>query len=229
MAKILVIEDEVNVSSFLKKGLEEEGHIIDVAFDGAIGLNLACTREYDLIILDIVLPQINGLEVCRIYRDNCGFSVPIIMLTALGTTDDVVKGLQTGADDYIAKPFKYKELSARINVILRRKGYKEVAKSYVYADLIMDNETKNVTRAGKNISLTLKEFRLLELLLSNPQRVLTRAFILENLWGSNIDFNTNVVEVYINYLRNKVDKGFSVKLIHTVIGMGYVLKLDSND
>jgi DNA-binding response OmpR family regulator len=224
MAKILVIEDEVNVTAFLKKGLEENGHTIDVAYDGVMGLHLASTSEYDLMILDIILPQMNGLDVCKKYRENRGFSVPIIMLTALGTTEDIVKGLQTGADDYLVKPFKFVELSARIDVILRRKNSKDYIRIYKFADLTLDMETKNVTRAGKNITLTLKEFRLLEYLLSHKERIISRTSILENVWDTNTDYNTNVVEVYINYLRNKVDKGFSEKLIHTVVGMGYVLK-----
>ncbi len=224
MANILVVEDEVNVSSFIKKGLEEKGHNVDVAFDGAMGLSLACSREYDVIILDVILPQMNGIEMCRRYRDTMGYDVPIIMLTALGSTDDVVKGLETGADDYLSKPFMFDELIARINVVLRRKGMGVSAKIYEYADLTLNTETMMVIRSGKNISLTTKEFRLLELLMANPLRVLSRTHILENVWDANIDVNTNVVEVYINYLRNKVDKGFPVKLIHTVIGMGYVLK-----
>jgi DNA-binding response OmpR family regulator len=224
MANILVVEDEVNVSSFIKKGLEEEGHSIEVAFDGAMGLSLACSKEYDVIVLDVVLPQLNGLEVCKRYRSNQGYSVPILMLTALSSTDDVVTGLQTGADDYLVKPFAFKELLARINVILRRKGLTYTAKIYEFADLNLNTETKTVTRSGVSISLTSKEFRLLEFLISNPRRVLSRTSILENVWDANSDFNTNVVDVYMNYLRNKVDKGFPVKLIHTVIGMGYVLK-----
>ncbi|NWJ50266.1 MAG: response regulator transcription factor [Bacteroidetes bacterium] len=224
MANILVVEDEVNVSSFIKKGLEEKGHNIDVAFDGAMGLSLACSREYDVIILDVILPQMNGLEMCRRYRGNMGYAVPVIMLTALGTTDDVVNGLEIGADDYLTKPFMFDELIARINVVLRRKGMGYTAKIYEFADLTLNTETMIVTRSGKNISLTTKEFRLLELLMANQLRVLSRTHIIENVWDANIDMNTNVVEVYINYLRNKVDKGFQVKLIHTVIGMGYVLK-----
>jgi DNA-binding response OmpR family regulator len=226
MARILVVEDEVNVTSFLKKGLEEEGHFIEIAYDGAMGLQLACHGEYDLIILDIILPQMNGIEVCRKYREKQGYSVPIIMLTALGTTDDIVNGLQTGADDYLVKPFKFRELTARIDVVLRRKNNKDVGKIYKFSDLTLDSETKKVTRAGKSISLTLKEFRLLEFLMSNSERVISRTSILENVWDTNIDFNTNIVEVYVNYLRNKVDKGYSQKLIHTVVGMGYVLKVN---
>ena len=224
MASILLVEDEMNVSSFIKKGLEEEGFLVDVAYDGAMGLSLACSREYDLLILDVILPQMNGTEVCRRVRDNRGFGVPVIMLTALGSTEDIVTGLESGADDYLVKPFVFREFVARINVLLRRKGMGFTVKSFEYAGLILNTETKTVTRSGKNISLTSKEFRLLELLISNPQRVFSRTTILESVWDANFDFNTNIVEVYINYLRNKVDKGFPVKLIHTVIGMGYVLK-----
>lgn len=224
MANILVIEDEINVSSFIRKGLEEEGHYTDAAYDGAMGLSMACSKEYDLIILDIVLPQMNGIEVCQRYRKEMGFAIPILMLTALSTTDDVVKGLETGADDYMVKPFKFKELLARIKVMLRRRNFGYNSKKYIFSDLQMDTDTKKVLRAGLNIELTSKEFRLLEFFMSNPNRVLSRMTILENVWDRNIDFNTNIVDVYVNYLRNKVDKGFDDKLIHTVIGMGYVLK-----
>jgi DNA-binding response OmpR family regulator len=166
----------------------------------------------------------NGIEVCRRIRNHDGYKVPIIMLTALGTTEDIVKGLETGSDDYLVKPFAFSELIARVNAALRRKGTGYTAKTYEFAGLVLNGETKTVTRGGKSISLTSKEFRLLELLISNPRRVFSRTSILENVWDANIDMNTNVVEVYINYLRNKVDREFPVKLIHTVIGMGYVLK-----
>jgi len=229
MATILLVEDEVNVSSFIKKGLEEEGHTVDVAYDGAMGLSLACSRDYNLIILDVILPQMNGTEVCKRFRDSRGYSVPVIMLTALGSTEDIVNGLETGSDDYLVKPFVFRELVARINVLLRRKGSGFTSKTYEFSDLVLNTETKTVTRSGKGIALTSKEFRLLELLISNPQRVFSRTNILENVWDANFDFNTNIVEVYINYLRNKIDKGFPVKLIHTVIGMGYVLKEGENE
>lgn len=226
MATILIVEDEVNVSSFIKKGLEEEGFAVDVAFDGAMGLSLACTREYDAIILDVVLPQMNGLEVCERYRKKVGFAVPILMLTALGTTDDIVKGLEIGADDYLVKPFRFKELLARINVMLRRKSSGYTSKILEFADLKLDTDSKTVTRAGEPILLTTKEFRLLEFFMQNPGRVISRTTILENVWDANVDFNTNIVDVYVNYLRNKIDKKYNEKLFHTVIGMGYVLKLE---
>ena len=224
MANILVIEDEVNVSSFVKKGLEEEGYVVDVAFDGQMGLKLACSKEYDAIVLDIVLPQMNGTEVCWRYRQDMGYEIPILMLTALSTTDDIVRGLEIGADDYLPKPFKFRELLARIKALIRRKSMGGTSKKYQFADLILDTDTKTVTRSGQKIELTSKEFRLLEYFISNPLRVLSRTTLLENVWDKNIDFNTNIVDVYVNYLRNKIDKGFETKLIHTIIGMGYVLK-----
>jgi len=225
MANILVIEDEVNVSSFIKKGLEEEGYYVDVAYDGLIGLRIACSKDFDAIVLDVVLPQLNGLEVCQLYRQKMGYTVPILMLTALSTTDDIVKGLETGADDYMVKPFKFKELLARISVLLRRRNNEFSAKRYQYADLVLDNDSKIVTRSGKVIEqLTSKEFRLLEFFMANANRVVSRTTILENVWDKNIDINSNIVDVYINYLRKKIDKGFETKLIHTLVGMGYVLK-----
>lgn len=224
MANILVIEDEVNVSSFIKKGLEEEGNSVNVAYDGLTGLHLALLNEYDVIVLDIVLPQMNGIEVCRRYRRETGFSTAILMLSALGSTDNVVTGLESGADDYIVKPFKFRELLARISVMLRRKSMDYTSKIYEFADLTMDTVTKSVTRSNIPIKLTAKEFRLLELFITNPGRVLSKMIILENVWNSYTDLNTNVVEVYVNYLRNKIDKGYDKKLIHTMIGMGYSLK-----
>jgi len=226
MSKILVVEDEVHVSSFIKKGLEEEGFIVDIAYDGSIGLNLACNKEYDIIVLDVILPNINGLEICRKIRERHGYSVPVIMLTALGASDDIINGLNTGADDYLVKPFKFKELLARINALLRRKTLGNLAKGYKIADVELNTETKVVLRAGKPVDLTSKEFRLLEFFMANHRRVLSRTAILENVWDTNHDLGTNIVEVYIKYLRDKIDKNFDTKLIHTVIGMGYVFKED---
>lgn len=224
MPRVLVVEDEVNVSSFIRKGLEEEGFTVDVAFDGATGTNLALTREYDIILLDVVLPQLNGLEICRKIRERHGYSVPVIMLTALSTSDDVVNGLETGADDYISKPFRFKELLARVNAALRRKGTSALSKVYKFADLELDTETKTATRSGKIIQLTSREFRLLEYFMANPRKVLSRTSIFDQVWDSNQDMGTNIVEVYVKYLRDKVDKDFDQKLIHTVIGMGYVMR-----
>ena len=224
MANFLVVEDEVNVSSFIRRGLEEEGHKVEVAFDGAMGLSMACQMEFDLIVLDVILPHLNGVEFCKRYRSTMGYAVPIVMLTALGSTDDIVNGLNTGADDYLIKPFKFKELLARISSLLRRRNLGNFSENYRFADVFMEANTKTVTRSGKKILLTSKEYRLLEFFLANPGRVLSRTTILENVWDKNVDLNTNVVEVYINYLRNKLEEGFYPKLIHTVIGMGYVLK-----
>jgi DNA-binding response OmpR family regulator len=224
MSKILVIEDEVHVSSFIKKGLEEEGHFVDVAYDGETGLNLACNQDYEVIILDVILPVINGLEICRKVRERHGYTIPILMLTALASSDDVITGLNTGADDYLVKPFKFKELLARINAVLRRKALGNVTKTYKIADVELDTETMTVKRAGKTVELTAKEFRLLEFFMLNHRRVLSRTTILEHVWDTNHDLGTNIVEVYIKYLRDKLDKNFDSKLIHTIIGMGYVFK-----
>ena len=224
MATILLVEDEVNVSSFIKKGLEEENYTVETAFDGAEGLNLALNNEYNLIILDIILPNLNGIEICTIIRDKIGFNMPIIMLTALGSTDEIVKGLEAGADDYLIKPFHFKELLARVNANLRRQIITNDIKVLKFADVVMDLESKLVTRADKPISLTSKEYRLLEYFMTNPKKILSRYDILENVWDINFDMGTNLVDVYVNYLRNKIEKDFSTKLIHTVIGMGYIFK-----
>ncbi|MEI6823853.1 MAG: response regulator transcription factor, partial [Bacteroidota bacterium] len=224
MATILLVEDEVNVSSFIKKGLEEENYSVETAFDGTTGLNLALNKEYNLIILDIILPNMNGIEVCAIIRDKIGFNIPIIMLTALGSTEEIVKGLEAGADDYLIKPFHFKELLARVNANLRRQIITDTVKILKFADIVLDLESKLVTRADKPINLTSKEFRLLIYFLKNPKKVLSRYEILENVWDINFDMGTNLVDVYVNYLRNKIEKDFPTKLIHTVIGMGYIFK-----
>lgn len=220
--KVLVIEDEVRVSSFIKKGLEENNIIVSQAFDGATGFNMATREEYDVIILDIVMPEMNGLEVCTKLRKEVGNALPILMLTASGTTDDIVEGLNVGADDYLIKPFKFRELLARVRALSRRKMNN--ARKLRVEELEMNTETKEVFRNGKQIELTAREFRLLEYLLRNKNKVLSRADILENVWDVNHDLGTNVVEVYINYIRKKVDNGFETHLIRTVVGMGYTIK-----
>jgi two-component system copper resistance phosphate regulon response regulator CusR len=220
---ILVIEDEPNVAAFIRKGLQEQSFEVDVAYDGATGRSLALQKDYSLLILDVILPNSNGLDVCRdIRRQNQ--TVPILMLTALGTTDDVVTGLDAGADDYLAKPFKFKELLARVRALTRRNHHTPQSKVLTLADLEVNLDTKTVTRAGRSISLTAKEFALLEYFLRNHGKVLSRLDLLENVWELNFDLSSNVVEVYVNYLRNKIDKDFDLKLIRTVIGMGYVMK-----
>ena len=221
---ILLVEDEHSVSSFICKGLKEQGHDVKPAYDGKTGLALALNYEFDVIILDIIMPELNGLEVCKKIRAAGITSTPIIMLTALGTSDDVISGLDTGADDYLAKPFKFQELMARLRALSRRKNLDHHSKRLTIGDLEMNLDSKLVTRSNKVISLTAKEFKLLEYLMQNKGRVLSRIDILERVWDINFDLGTNVVDVYVNYLRKKIDRGFEEKLIHTVIGMGYVLK-----
>lgn len=220
--KILLVEDEQYVASFIRKGLEENGFQVAQAFDGTTGLTMALNDTYDVIILDIVMPGMNGLEVCKKLRTEHGNQTPVLMLTALGTTDDIVDGLTIGADDYLTKPFKFKELMARVQALARRKAV--VNKILSVSDLKLDSDAKEVFRAGKLIDLTAREFRLLEYLLLNKNRVVSRTDILENVWDINHDLGTNVVDVYINYLRKKVDHEFSPPLIKTVVGMGYTIK-----
>lgn len=225
MKNILLIEDEPNVAAFVKKGLEEEGYHVLVAYDGEIGLELLSQNLVVLIILDIILPGMNGLEVCKNIRSNGYKEIPVLMLTALGTTDNVVTGLDSGADDYLPKPFKVKELLARIRALLRRRNLSESVDHILkMADLELDRNTKTAIRKDKEIKLTSTEYRLLEFFMNNQRKVLSRIDLLENVWDINFDMGTNVVDVYVNYLRNKIDKGFEPKLIHTVIGMGYIMK-----
>ncbi|WP_343744173.1 response regulator transcription factor [Chitinophaga sp.] len=223
--KILVIEDEERVGTLIRRGLEEQGYSVTLAWDGEAGLKLALGGGFDLVITDIVLPRINGLELSRAIRAALP-SIPILMLTALGTTDDKVEGFDAGADDYLVKPFDLRELLVRIRALLKRTPGPVAPQSTVlkYADLEMDLQTKNVTRNGQEISLTPKEFRLLEFMLQNRERVLSRAEIAEKVWETHFDTGTNFIDVYINYLRKKVDKAFDVKLIHTKPGMGFIFK-----
>lgn len=220
---VLVIEDEPKVAGFIKKGLEEQAYVVTLAFDGRTGINLGIETDFDLIILDVMLPNFNGFEVCKYIR-RYKKEVPILILTALGTVNDKVEGLESGADDYLTKPFHFEELLARIKALLRRQSAAKPGKTYTAGDLVIDCYQKTVFRGGKEIILTAKEFTLLEVLMANKGRVLSRIFIAESVWGINFDRGTNVIDVYINYLRSKIDKGFSKKHIHTVIGMGYVLK-----
>lgn len=223
--QILLIEDEYNIASFISQGLQESGYKVFIAYNGENGLELFREKTIDLIILDLILPGIDGREVARKIRESERQDIPIIMLTALGSTENVVKGLDSGADDYLIKPFKFKELLARIRALLRRNAdnipYK---KEIVIKDLILNVDSKMVTRSGVEINLTSTEFRLLEFLMVNKNKVLNRIDILENVWDINFNMGTNVVDVYINYLRNKLDKDFDPKLIQTVIGMGYTIK-----
>ena len=224
--KVLLIEDEQSVSSFIKKGLEEQGHLVTQAFDGTIGLKLASQEDFDVIILDVVIPGMNGIEVCDQLKNNLGVNTPILMLTALGTTDDIVTGLEIGADDYLTKPFKFKELLARLNALTRRTAIRNGDGKQILRvkDLVMNLDTKEVHRDNREIRLTAREFKLLEYLLKNKNRVVSRTDILENVWEVDFDLGTNVIDVYMNYLRKKIEHGFSSKIIKTVIGMGYIIK-----
>jgi len=228
LKKILLVEDDSRVSAFINKGLKEEGYEVVLAMDGKSGLQLALSNAFDLIILDIMLPEINGMDVCKEVRVQQP-TVPILFLTALGSTENVVLGLDSGADDYLAKPFKFIELLARIRTLLRRSEYKTGLESkgenvYVFGDLQLDNDQKTVLRDGTEITLTSTEFRLLLMFMKNKRKVLTRVDILEEVWGIDFDMGTNVVDVYVNYLRKKLERFGGARLIQTVIGMGYVLK-----
>ena len=222
MEKIILVEDEINIASFIERGLREFGHEVSVVYDGNAGWELLQNESFDLLILDIIMPGMNGLELCRMYRQRFGYHSPVVMLTALGTTDDIVKGLDAGADDYLVKPFSFQELEARIKALLRRS--KEVpVQQLVCGDLILDCTLRRARRGNMDIDLTVKEYRLLEYFLLHQRAVLSRLTLLRDVWDKNFDTNTNVVDVYVNYLRAKIDKGFEDKLIHTVVGVGYMM------
>jgi two-component system, OmpR family, copper resistance phosphate regulon response regulator CusR len=223
--KVLLVEDEPKVSAFISQGLRESGHDVDVAFDGHLGKRLAIQGDHDLIILDVIMPGMNGLELCKAIRAS-GTNVPILMLTALGTTDDKVIGLDHGADDYLVKPFEFNELMARMRSLTRRsKASREDRQKLTYADLELDIERKEAIRQGVRVTLTAKEFALLEYLMRNADRVLSRVQISLEVWDIDFDTGTNVVDVYVKLLRKKIDKDFEPKLIHTRVGLGYILTL----
>lgn len=229
--KILLIEDEIAVVSLIKRSLMDENVDLDisVAMDGLTGLKMAGMNQFDLIILDIMLPGMDGLEVCRNIRLTDP-DVPIIILSALNQTEDIVAAFNLDADEYLTKPFKIDELKARVFRKSRKTGTVRTtpANLLTISDLVLDKDSKSVTRAGKVIVLTATEHRLLEYLMQHMNRIITRVDILEEVWGMNFNLSTNVVDVYLNYLRKKIDKNFSPKLIHTVIGMGYVLRVQEN-
>jgi DNA-binding response OmpR family regulator len=225
--KILVIEDEERVAQLIKRGLEEQFYEVTVAYDGELGKKLAIKNSFDLIITDIILPKMNGLDLCKEIRTVLP-DTPIIMLTALGTTDDKVEGFDAGADDYLVKPFDLRELHVRIRALLKRNNGKSHSQGFIlkYADLELNMHTKIVKRSNKEISLTPKELKLLEYMMQNPERVLSRTEIAEKVWETTFDTGTNFIDVYINYLRKKIDKDFDVKLIHTKPGLGFIFKQD---
>ncbi len=223
--KILIVEDEPKVSAFLNQGLSEQGFDTEVVYDGQMALKMAQRNSYDLILLDIIIPYINGIELCQSIKD-LRPDVPIIMLTALGTTDDKLSGFDAGADDYLVKPFEFKELLARIRALLKRStGRQEMSHKLRVGNLQLDLDKKVATRDDKTIDLTAKEFSLLEYLMRHKGRVVSRAEIAEHVWEVTFDTGTNVVDVYVNLLRKKIDKDFDQKLIHTKIGMGYILNV----
>ncbi len=224
--KLLVVEDEPKVAAFLKQGLEEQLHEVTVVYDGYFGKKMATENYYDVIILDLLIPYINGIDLCKQIRQE-KINTPILMLTALGSTDDKVAGLDAGADDYLVKPFEFKELLARIRALGKRTSETFISnKVYRAADLELDPESKTVRRAGKMIDLTAKEFTLLEYLMRNKNRVISRAEIAEKIWDTSFDTGSNIIDVYINFLRKKIDRDSNYKLIHTMVGMGYIIKHD---
>jgi DNA-binding response OmpR family regulator len=219
---ILVVEDERHLADSVARRLQEEGYSVDIAYDGEEGFQLACSKKYHLIVLDLLLPRKDGLQLLREIRRNKVQSM-VLILTAKSTVEDRVEGLRAGADDYMVKPFAFAELIARVESLLRRHGV-EQSPVLCVADLELDIETRSVRRANKNIHLTAKEFLLLELLMKNKNRILTRRTIAEQVWGYTFDTGTNVVDVYINYLRKAIDEGFPRRLVHTVRGVGFILK-----
>lgn len=220
--KILLVEDDKHIVGFLKRGLEEEGYVVAVAYDGKEGLELARNGEFDLIILDILLPKIDGFTVCQRLRA-AGSTTPILMLTAKDDVEDRVRGLDLGADDYLVKPFAFEELLARIRALIRRSKNAEGTILRV-GDLTINLLTREVKRGERTIELTAREFELLQFLAHHPGRVFTRTQLLEHVWGYDFEYSSNIVDVYIRYLREKIDKPFDRKLIHTVRGVGYKLQ-----
>ncbi len=221
--RLLIVEDEKKVAGFIKKGLEEETYAVDVAYDGEEGFHLAELNQYDMIILDLMLPKMDGLEVLTRLRDK-KVNTPILLLTAKDAVEDKVTGLNKGADDYLTKPFAFSELLARVRSLLRR-GQAETKTELKVSDLSLDMVSHKVNRNGEEIELTGKEYSLLEYFMRNEGKVLTRTMIAEHVWDYNFDTFTNVIDVYVNHLRKKIDKKYPVKLLHTLRGIGYVMKV----
>ncbi|MCE7966758.1 MAG: response regulator transcription factor [Nitrospirales bacterium] len=222
--RILVIEDETKVGSFIKRALEEESYAVDLCEDGAQGLDMALIGSYDLIMIDLMIPSLPGLEVLTRLR-RAKIQTPVLILTAQSKVDQRVKGLDAGADDYLTKPFAIDELLARVRALLRR-GPAESPGVLQVDDLVLNPATREVTRGGQRIDLTVKEYALLEYFMRHAGRILTRPMISDHVWNQDFDTFTNVIDVYVNYLRNKIDRGRSKKLIHTIRGSGYMLKVD---
>lgn len=226
MYSILIIEDDKRVADLLKTGLEENGYGTFVAYDGAMGLRLFQSHTFQLVISDIILPKLDGFELCKEIR-KLNAQIPILMLTALGSTDDKLDGFDAGADDYMVKPFDFRELNARIKVLLKRKSETESPTSppdkLNYKDLQVDTNRREVTRQGIPIRLSPKEYNLLTYMVQHPERVISRVEIAEKVWNTHFDTGTNFIDVYINYLRKKIDKDFATKLIHTKPGIGFIL------
>ncbi len=220
--KILLVEDDPKISSFVKIGLESNHFTVDVAYDSAMGEKLAFSKKYDVMILDVVIPGISGFELCKNIR-NKNILTPVIMLTSLDTVDDKLQGFDSGADDYLVKPFSFQELMARIKALNRRSKDSIVKPVLQIADLELDTITRKVVRAGKEINLTATEYKILELMLENKEKVFDRILIAEKVWGFSFNSGTNIIDVHINSLRKKIDKDFETKLIHTRKGFGYVL------
>jgi heavy metal response regulator len=220
--RVLVVEDEKKVASFIKRGLEEESFTVDVAYDGEEGFDMAANNPYDVILMDLMLPKKDGLSVIRELRER-EITTPVLCLTAKDAVEDIVEGLETGSDDYLTKPFAFGELLARVKALLRRTS-KDRGAEIFFADLRLDPVSHKVWRSDKEIDLTAKEYGLLEYFMRNPNEVLTRAMIAEHVWDYTFDSFTNIIDVYVNYLRKKVDRDYDTKLIHTVRGVGYVLK-----
>lgn len=221
--KILIVEDEPKVASFIKKGLEENQYEAEIVYDGLSAEKLATIYKYDLYILDIIIPGISGLDLCRKLKI-MNPDIPVLMLSALGTTDDKIIGFDSGANDYLVKPFEFRELLARVKVLIKSSGKAQASPEnrIITGDLELDLDKKDAWRAGKHIDLTAKEFSLLEYFMRNSGRVLSRNDIAEKVWEASFDFGTNVVDVYVNFLRKKIDRGFDRKLIHTKVGFGYI-------
>lgn len=220
--RILVVEDEKKVASFIKKGLEEQSYVVDTAFDGLEGERLATQTQYDAIILDVLLPKQDGIATCQKIRYR-GVGTPVLMLTALGDTDDKVRGLDSGADDYLTKPFHFEELLARVRALLRRKSQDKSALLQA-GELVLDPVTRKVEREGKQIRLTSREFALLEYFMRNKGQILSRANLAQHVWNVSFDMESNVIDVYVKLLRQKIDKGFEKPMLQTIVGAGYVLK-----